>query len=92
MVPSMTKTSHSCLCANVPIKPNTRKLPLTKGSADDNGLIRQKEARSILCDCPWKVRLIKQLNDTWVLTQLVDYHENHQLQGINPLDTLRTDP
>ncbi|KAK9340912.1 hypothetical protein V1521DRAFT_423334 [Lipomyces starkeyi] len=67
MTPSMTKTSHSCLCANVTKNPTPESY--------DNGLVRQKEARSTLCDCPWKVRFKKQLNDTWVVTQLVDYHE-----------------
>ncbi|KAK9342423.1 hypothetical protein V1522DRAFT_25713 [Lipomyces starkeyi] len=54
------KTSHSCLCAK------RQKAAADKGSADDNGL-----SRSMLCDCQWKVRFKKQLNDTWVGTQLI---------------------
>ncbi|ODQ74805.1 hypothetical protein LIPSTDRAFT_68916 [Lipomyces starkeyi NRRL Y-11557] len=71
-----------CKCAKLP---STRRLQPTKGATDDEGLNRQKEFRSMLCDCPWMVRFKKQLNDTWIVTQLVDHHENHQLQGINPL-------
>ncbi|KAK9354708.1 hypothetical protein V1523DRAFT_447192, partial [Lipomyces doorenjongii] len=71
----------SCKCAKLP---KVRRLPPTKGTADENGT-RQKEFRSILCNCPWMVRFKKQLNDTWIVTQLVDQHENHELQGIDPL-------
>ncbi|KAK9319290.1 hypothetical protein V1517DRAFT_52672 [Lipomyces orientalis] len=63
---------------------HTRNLPQTKGRTGDNGLTRQKDARSIVCDCQWTVRFKKQLNDTWIVTQLVDQHERHQLEGINP--------
>ncbi|KAK9323460.1 hypothetical protein V1517DRAFT_320339 [Lipomyces orientalis] len=38
-----------CKCAKKPF--NTRNLPQTKGSTGDNGLTRQKDARSMLCDC-----------------------------------------
>ncbi|KAK9318718.1 hypothetical protein V1517DRAFT_334816 [Lipomyces orientalis] len=30
------------------------------------------------------MRFKKQLNDTWIITQLVDQHERRQLEGINP--------
>ncbi|ODQ73409.1 hypothetical protein LIPSTDRAFT_260435 [Lipomyces starkeyi NRRL Y-11557] len=33
---------------------NSRKLPLQKGVIGDNNLVRQKDARSMLCDCPWR--------------------------------------
>ncbi|KAK9374214.1 uncharacterized protein V1513DRAFT_113769 [Lipomyces chichibuensis] len=69
-------------CAKLP---NTRRLPPTKGATDENGFTRQKEFRSILCNCPWMVRFKKQLNDMWIVAQLVAEHENHELQGINPL-------
>ncbi|KAK9482297.1 hypothetical protein V1527DRAFT_22237 [Lipomyces starkeyi] len=70
----------------LPKKPfNSRKLPVTKGSTGDNGLTRKRDARSMLCNCPWIVRFKKQLNDSWILTQVIDQHEGHQLQGINPL-------
>jgi hypothetical protein len=71
-----------CKCARKPF--NTRNLPLAKGSTGDNGLIRQQDARSMLCDCPWRVRWKRQWNDTWIITELVDQHERHQLEGINP--------
>ncbi|KAJ8103433.1 hypothetical protein POJ06DRAFT_241866 [Lipomyces tetrasporus] len=48
------------------------------------GVTRLKDARNMLCDCPWMVRFKKQLNDTWLITQLVDQHDGHQLEGINP--------
>ncbi|KAK9324941.1 hypothetical protein V1517DRAFT_316143, partial [Lipomyces orientalis] len=38
-----------CKCAKKPF--NNRNLPQTKGSTGDNGLTRQKDARSMLCDC-----------------------------------------
>ncbi|KAK9341977.1 hypothetical protein V1522DRAFT_358981, partial [Lipomyces starkeyi] len=59
-------------------------LPLEKGVLGDNGLIRQKDARTMLCECPGRVRFKKQLNDTWIITQLIDEHKGHQLEGINP--------
>ncbi|KAK9367339.1 hypothetical protein V1509DRAFT_554066, partial [Lipomyces kononenkoae] len=69
-----------CKCAN---KFDPGKLPLEKGVLGNNGLIRQKEARTMLCDCPWKVRFKKQLNDTWIATQLIDEHKGHHLEGIS---------
>ncbi|KAK9333649.1 hypothetical protein V1520DRAFT_331333, partial [Lipomyces starkeyi] len=39
----------------------------------------------MLCDRRWIVRFKKQLNASWVVTQLDDRHEVHQLEGINPL-------
>ncbi|KAK9341062.1 hypothetical protein V1521DRAFT_354567, partial [Lipomyces starkeyi] len=71
-----------CKCARWPF--NTRNLPLTKGSTGDKLLTRQQDARSMLCDCPWRVRWKRQWNDTWIITELVDQHERHQLEGINP--------
>ncbi|KAK9366135.1 hypothetical protein V1509DRAFT_308075 [Lipomyces kononenkoae] len=71
-----------CKCARKPF--NIRNLPFTEGSTGDNGLTRQKDARSMLCDCPWSVRFKKQLNDTWAVTEVVDQHEGHQLEGIDP--------
>ncbi|KAK9326758.1 hypothetical protein V1520DRAFT_350609 [Lipomyces starkeyi] len=38
----------------------------------------------MLCECPGRVRFKKQLNDTWIVTQLIDEHKGHQLEGINP--------
>ncbi|KAK9348624.1 hypothetical protein V1522DRAFT_333762, partial [Lipomyces starkeyi] len=70
-----------CKCAN---KFDPGKLPLEKGVLSDNGLIRQKEARTMLCECSWRVRFKKQLNDTWVVTELRDEHKGHQMEGINP--------
>ncbi|KAK9334351.1 hypothetical protein V1521DRAFT_353822, partial [Lipomyces starkeyi] len=51
----------------------------------DNLSTGHRDARSMLCDCPWKVRFKKQLNDSWILTQLAEEHRGHQLEGINPL-------
>ncbi|KAK9351231.1 hypothetical protein V1523DRAFT_30710, partial [Lipomyces doorenjongii] len=73
----------SCKCAKKPF--NSRNLPMTKGSMSANGLTRYKDAISMLGDCPWKVRFKRQLNDSWILTQLVDEHLGHHLEGINPL-------
>ncbi|KAK9249776.1 hypothetical protein V1507DRAFT_469659 [Lipomyces tetrasporus] len=36
---------------------------------------RHIDAWSRLCDCPWKVGFKKQLNDSWILAQLVDEHQ-----------------
>ncbi|KAK9338834.1 hypothetical protein V1521DRAFT_381928, partial [Lipomyces starkeyi] len=55
------------------------------GATGSNGLTRQRIARSMLCACPWKVRFKKQLNDSWILTELIDEHQGHQLKGLNPL-------
>jgi hypothetical protein len=70
-----------CKCAN---KFDPGKLPLEKGVSGDNGLICLKDARTMLCECPWRVRFQKQLNDTWIITELRDEHEGHQHEGINP--------
>ncbi|KAJ8102033.1 hypothetical protein POJ06DRAFT_280652 [Lipomyces tetrasporus] len=51
---------------------------------NDYGLTRHKDARNMLCDHPWMALFKKQLNDTWFITQLVDQHDGHQLEGINP--------
>ncbi|KAK9335268.1 hypothetical protein V1521DRAFT_346699, partial [Lipomyces starkeyi] len=64
---------------------NSRKLPLQKGVIGDNNLVRQKDARSMLCDCPWRVRFKKQLNGSWIVTELRDEHLGHQLEGVDPL-------
>ncbi|KAK9387841.1 hypothetical protein V1515DRAFT_600470, partial [Lipomyces mesembrius] len=40
--------------------------------------------RSILSHCPWRVRFKKQLDGQWVITKLIDEHQSHQLEGINP--------
>ncbi|KAK9481867.1 hypothetical protein V1527DRAFT_499502 [Lipomyces starkeyi] len=45
----------------------------------------KKKHEAMLCDCLWMVRFKKQLNESWVVTQLDDRHEGHQLEGINPL-------
>ncbi|KAK9318781.1 hypothetical protein V1517DRAFT_355535 [Lipomyces orientalis] len=63
---------------------NTRSLPIEVGATGSNGPTRQKVARSKLCDCRWKVRFKKQLNDSWILTAIFDEHQGHQLEGINP--------
>ncbi|KAK9245751.1 hypothetical protein V1506DRAFT_566692 [Lipomyces tetrasporus] len=34
--------------------------------------------------CPWRVRFKKQLDDQWVITELIDEHQGHPLEGINP--------
>ncbi|KAK9263285.1 hypothetical protein V1519DRAFT_440626, partial [Lipomyces tetrasporus] len=39
----------------------------------------------MLCDCPWRVRFKKQLNDSWIVTELIDEHQGHQLEGVDPL-------
>ncbi|ODQ73373.1 hypothetical protein LIPSTDRAFT_71785 [Lipomyces starkeyi NRRL Y-11557] len=72
-----------CKCAKKPF--NSRNLPIAKGTTGANCLTRHRDARSMLCDCPWKVRFKKQLNDSWILTQLAEEHRGHQLEGINPL-------
>ncbi|KAK9234103.1 hypothetical protein V1525DRAFT_318553, partial [Lipomyces kononenkoae] len=64
---------------------NSRKLPLEKGVTGDNNLVRQKDARSMLCECPWRVRFKKQLNDSWIATELIDEHQGHQLEGVDSL-------
>ncbi|KAK9482528.1 hypothetical protein V1527DRAFT_476025, partial [Lipomyces starkeyi] len=51
-----------CKCSRRPL--NTGNLPLEVGTKGDNGLTRYKVARSMLCDCPWRVRFKKQLNDS----------------------------
>jgi hypothetical protein len=71
-----------CKCSRMPL--NTGNLPMEVGTRDENSNTRRKIARSMLCDCPWTVRFQIQLNDSWILTQLVDQHEGHQLEGINP--------
>ncbi|KAK9371710.1 uncharacterized protein V1513DRAFT_454773 [Lipomyces chichibuensis] len=43
-----------CKCSRKPL--NTGNLPLEVGTKGDNGLTRYKVARSMLCDCPWRVR------------------------------------
>ncbi|KAK9369440.1 hypothetical protein V1509DRAFT_562284, partial [Lipomyces kononenkoae] len=72
----------ACKCSRKPL--NTRNLPIEVGATGSNGLTRQKVARSKLCDCPWKVRFKRQLNYSWILTELIDEHQGHQLEGINP--------
>ncbi|KAK9483567.1 hypothetical protein V1527DRAFT_484727 [Lipomyces starkeyi] len=64
---------------------NANQLPMTKGTQAENGRIRPKVARSMLCDCPWRVCFKKQLNDSWIVTELIDEHKGLQLEGINPL-------
>ncbi|ODQ72762.1 hypothetical protein LIPSTDRAFT_4133 [Lipomyces starkeyi NRRL Y-11557] len=39
----------------------------------------------MLCDCPWRVRFKKQLNGSWIVTELRDEHQGHQLEGVDPL-------
>ncbi|KAK9355032.1 hypothetical protein V1523DRAFT_376179, partial [Lipomyces doorenjongii] len=73
----------TCKCSRKPL--NTRNLPIAVTAGDNNGPTRVKQARSMLCDCPWRVRFKKQLNDSWILTQLFDEHQRHQLEGVNPL-------
>ncbi|KAK9482146.1 hypothetical protein V1527DRAFT_492992 [Lipomyces starkeyi] len=63
---------------------NTRNPPLAVATGD-NGSTHLKPARSMLRDYPWKIRFKKQLNGSWILTQLVDQHEKHQLEGFNAL-------
>ncbi|KAK9236669.1 hypothetical protein V1525DRAFT_362288, partial [Lipomyces kononenkoae] len=72
----------ACKCSRKPLK--TRNLPIEVGAKGSNGLTRQKVERSKLCDCPWKVRFKRQLNDSWILTDLIDDHQGHQLEGVNP--------
>ncbi|KAK9251230.1 hypothetical protein V1507DRAFT_393277, partial [Lipomyces tetrasporus] len=69
-------------CSRKPL--NTGNLALEVGTKGDNGLTRHKFAQSTLCDCPWRVLFQKQPNDSWILTELVDQHDGHQLDGINP--------
>ncbi|KAK9318843.1 hypothetical protein V1517DRAFT_267276, partial [Lipomyces orientalis] len=57
---------------------NTRNLQLTKGSTGDNGLTRHKLAAD------GTFQETAQLNYTWIVTQIVDQHEGHQLESINP--------
>ncbi|KAK9251560.1 hypothetical protein V1507DRAFT_392688 [Lipomyces tetrasporus] len=64
---------------------NALNVPIAVTAGDNNGPTGVKQARSMLCDCPWRVRFKKQLNGSWILTQLVDQHERHQLEGLNPL-------
>ncbi|KAK9319963.1 hypothetical protein V1517DRAFT_376061 [Lipomyces orientalis] len=45
---------------------------------------RLREARSVLSQCPWRVRFKKQLDDKWVTTELINEHPGHQLEGVNP--------
>ncbi|KAK9489091.1 hypothetical protein V1508DRAFT_394064 [Lipomyces doorenjongii] len=72
-----------CTCNRKPL--NTRNLPMEVGATGGNGLIRHRVARSMQCDCPWKVRLTKQFNDSWILRELIDEHQRRQLEGVNPL-------
>ncbi|KAK9488809.1 hypothetical protein V1527DRAFT_456274, partial [Lipomyces starkeyi] len=51
-----------CKCAKKPF--NARQVPMTKGTQGDNCLVRPKVVRNMLCDCPWRVRFKKQLNDS----------------------------
>ncbi|KAK9326869.1 hypothetical protein V1520DRAFT_372452 [Lipomyces starkeyi] len=60
---------------------NTGKLPLEVGTKGDNGITRQKVARSMLCDCPWRVRFKRQFNDSWILTELAEQHDGHQIDA-----------
>ncbi|KAK9481890.1 hypothetical protein V1527DRAFT_62952 [Lipomyces starkeyi] len=65
--------------------PNTRKLPPTIGAIDDNDSLTASErvpAYALQLSVDGAVQ--KQLTDTWIITQLVDHHEGHQLQGIDP--------
>ncbi|KAK9327189.1 hypothetical protein V1520DRAFT_283879 [Lipomyces starkeyi] len=39
----------------------------------------------MLCDCPWRVRFKKQLNGSWIVTEVRDEHQGHQLEGVDPL-------
>ncbi|KAK9248600.1 hypothetical protein V1506DRAFT_528340 [Lipomyces tetrasporus] len=43
---------------------NTRNLPAVVGT-------RGVMSRSILSHCPWRVRFKKQLDDLWVITELI---------------------
>ncbi|KAK9355059.1 hypothetical protein V1523DRAFT_345717, partial [Lipomyces doorenjongii] len=45
---------------------------------------RHKDARSMLCDCPWKVHFKRQLNDSWILKELLDERQAHYLEGQTP--------
>ncbi|KAK9481836.1 hypothetical protein V1527DRAFT_522421 [Lipomyces starkeyi] len=47
---------------------NSRKLPLQKEVIGDNNLVRQKDARSMLCDCPWRLGVpldVTQIHPRW---------------------------
>ncbi|KAJ8102679.1 hypothetical protein POJ06DRAFT_245338 [Lipomyces tetrasporus] len=70
-----------CKCAN---KYDPGKLPLEKSVINEHGLICLKDARTKLSECPWRVRFKKQLNDTWIVTEMRGEHKGHQLEGINP--------
>ncbi|KAK9250416.1 hypothetical protein V1507DRAFT_467623 [Lipomyces tetrasporus] len=54
-------------------------------------MTRHQEARSILSHCPWRVRFKKQLDNLWVITELIDEHQGHQLEEINPYAYAKTD-
>ncbi|KAK9351822.1 hypothetical protein V1523DRAFT_415717 [Lipomyces doorenjongii] len=54
---------------------NTRNIPAVVVTRGDNGMTRHQEARSILSHCPWRVRFKKQLDDQWVITELIDEHQ-----------------
>ncbi|KAK9481710.1 hypothetical protein V1527DRAFT_502452, partial [Lipomyces starkeyi] len=71
-----------CKCNRKPLNPG--KLPLEVGTKGDNGITRQKVARSMRCDCPWRVRFKRQFNNSWILTELAEQHDGHQIDGINP--------
>ncbi|KAJ8096471.1 hypothetical protein POJ06DRAFT_284121 [Lipomyces tetrasporus] len=46
--------------------------------------IKPGNLRNMLCDCPWKVRLKRQVNDLWILTNLINplaYPENRAVTG-----------
>ncbi|KAK9352834.1 hypothetical protein V1523DRAFT_412821 [Lipomyces doorenjongii] len=45
-----------------------------------------QEARNILSHCPWRVgvRFKKQLDNQWVITELIDEHRGHQFGELNP--------
>ncbi|KAK9327890.1 hypothetical protein V1520DRAFT_347544, partial [Lipomyces starkeyi] len=45
---------------------NTRNLPAVVGTHGENDKTRIQEARSVLSECPWRVRFKKQLDDQWV--------------------------
>ncbi|KAK9243175.1 hypothetical protein V1506DRAFT_555608 [Lipomyces tetrasporus] len=70
---------------------NTCNLPAVVGTRGDNGMTRHQEARSILSHCPWRVRFKKQLDNRWVITELIDEHQGHQLEEINPYAYAKTD-
>ncbi|KAK9481772.1 hypothetical protein V1527DRAFT_79052 [Lipomyces starkeyi] len=64
---------------------NARQVPMTNGTQGHNCLVRPKVVRSMLSDCTWRVRFKKQLNDSWIITELIDEHKGNQIEVISPL-------